>query len=90
MLIREKIQELKTMIKLYGPYVPPPGKALKASHEIQAPLRDQKELATVIPPYKNSTQWNCLAEKQECNLCCVVRNTSGAGKLSQIQGRTHQ
>lgn len=36
-LIREIVQKLKTVIKLYGPYVPPPGKALKASHEIPNP-----------------------------------------------------
>lgn len=41
-LIREIIQELKTMIKLYGPYVPPPGKALKASHEIHSPSEISK------------------------------------------------
>lgn len=41
-LIREIRQELKTMIKLYGPYVPPPGKALKASHEIHSPSEISK------------------------------------------------
>lgn len=41
-LIREIIQELKTTIKLYGPYVPPPGKALKASHEIHSPSEISK------------------------------------------------
>lgn len=36
-LIREIVQKLKTVIKLYGPYVPLPGKALKSSHKIPNP-----------------------------------------------------
>lgn len=71
-LIRETVQKLKTLIKLYGPYVPPPGKALKASHEIPNPSEICKTGYCDTSFQKQHTvKLFSLQTWIHCHLCCL-------------------